>query len=80
MRFISLAEGLSEEEKASIRNELQAYFAAYPEAQWRGSGRLARWGLPKPIVTGVRKCRQTVRKVLRFWGIGLKNDIRGIQA
>jgi Glycosyl transferase family 2 len=80
IRFVGLAEGLSEEEKESIRNELQAYFAAYPETQWRESGRLARWGLPRPIVAGIRKGRQTVRKVLRFWGIGLKNDIRGIQA
>ena len=80
MRFVGLAESLSKEERDSIRKELQAYLAEYPKTQWRQSGRLARWGLPRPIVTGVRKCRQTVRKVLRFWGIGLKNDIRGIQA
>jgi len=80
MRFVGLAESLSKEERDSIRKELQAYLAEYPKTQWRQSGRLARWGLPRPIVTGVRRCRQTVRKVLRFWGIGLKNDIRGIQA
>jgi glycosyltransferase involved in cell wall biosynthesis len=68
MRLVSLAEFLSEEEKESIRNELQAYFDAYPETQWRQSGRLARWGLPRPIVAGIRKGRQTLGKTLGYWG------------
>jgi Glycosyl transferase family 2 len=65
MRFLGLADCLSKEKKDTIREELEAYFAAYPEMQWRESGRLARLGLPRPIVAGIRKGRRTLQKVLR---------------
>jgi hypothetical protein len=65
MRFLDLAAFLSQEEKDSIREELDAYFAAYPEMQWLESGRLARLGLPKPIVAGIRKGRRTLHKMLK---------------
>jgi GT2 family glycosyltransferase len=73
MNFVSLAKFLSTEKKESIRSQLQAYFAAYPETQWRGSGRLARWGLPRPIVIGIRKGRQTLEKTLGWRTRSLSN-------
>src|SRR5262245_43096478 len=65
MRFLGLADRLSKKEKDTIREELEAYFAAFPEMQWRQSGRLARLGLPRPIVAGIRKGRRTLQKLLR---------------
>jgi hypothetical protein len=65
MRFLGLADCLSKEKKDTIREELETYFAAFPEMQWRESGRLARLGLPRPIVAGIRKGRRTLQKVLR---------------
>src|SRR5262245_7962456 len=65
MRLLSLTESLSQKEKDTIREELEAYFAAFPEMQWRQSGRLARLGLPRPIVAGIRKGRRTLQKLLR---------------
>src|SRR5262249_38079307 len=68
MRFLGLADCLSKNEKDTIREELEAYFAAFPEMQWRQSGRLVRLGLPKPIVAGIRKGRQTLANALAYWG------------
>jgi glycosyltransferase involved in cell wall biosynthesis len=70
IRFVSLADGLSKETRDSIRQDLQAYFASCPESYWRSTGRLARWGLPRPLVTGIRKGKQKLEKTLSYWGIG----------
>lgn len=67
-RFLEQAECIQAEEKEEIRRELEAYFSAFPQLQWRESGRLARLGLPRPLVSGVRKGRQTLQKLL-----GLEN-------
>jgi glycosyltransferase involved in cell wall biosynthesis len=65
-RLLERANSLSKEEKDMIREELDAYFAAYPEIQWRESGRLARLGLPKRVVTGIRQGRRTLEKTLGY--------------
>jgi glycosyltransferase involved in cell wall biosynthesis len=72
MRLASLAEGLSKEARDSIQGALQEYLAGYPERHWRATGRLARWGLPRPIVAGIRSGRQRLGRTLRYWGLGAK--------
>lgn len=67
MRFASAADCLTDEEKQSVREELRAYLAGYPDYQWRQSGRLANWGLPRPVVAGLRKGRKTLQKALGCW-------------
>jgi hypothetical protein len=74
MRFTSLAKGISKEEKDSIREELQAYLGAYPEKHWRRSGRLARWGLPRSIIMGLRNGKRSLETIFRPWVTG-----RGIE-
>jgi len=65
LRFLDLADSLSDEEKDTIRHELEAYFAAYPEMHSRESGRLDRLGLPRPILNGIRTGRRTLHKILK---------------
>jgi hypothetical protein len=56
---------LSPEVKREILAELEAYRVWYPESQWKGSGRLARIGLPRTIVEPIRSVRQTVERTIR---------------
>jgi glycosyltransferase involved in cell wall biosynthesis len=70
MKFVSLADGLSKETKDSIQQGLQAYLGGYPESYWRSTGRLARLGLPRPIVTGIRKGKEKLEKALSYWAFG----------
>src|SRR5262249_27527205 len=68
-RLTRFAKGLPKKGKAPIREELHAYLAGYPDSQWRHTGRLARLGLPRPIVAGIRKGRETLGKALSYWDI-----------
>jgi glycosyltransferase involved in cell wall biosynthesis len=56
-KLVSRAEGLSENDKQTILTELVAFEAAYPGELWRSTGRLARIGLPRRIVTPLRNLR-----------------------
>jgi hypothetical protein len=58
LKLLSEAPGLSPERKHSIRESLVAYQTSYPERHWRASGRLARLGLPRSIVTVLRRVRK----------------------
>jgi glycosyltransferase involved in cell wall biosynthesis len=61
LKLLDLGNGLSKDTKAAISADLQAYFADYPERHWKRSGRLARLGLPKPIVIGIRRLARMLR-------------------
>jgi len=52
--------------KQEILTGLEAYGAAYPKEVWKGSGRLARLGLPPSIVLPLRSLMDRYRRV---WGI-----------
>lgn len=52
--LIELASCFSEEDKKVRLAELKRYKAAYHESYWKGTGRLARSGLPRGIVTYLR--------------------------
>jgi glycosyltransferase involved in cell wall biosynthesis len=54
LNLLERADALSKERKKSIEDELRAYLAGYPERHWKRTGRLARIGLPRPVVTGLR--------------------------
>jgi hypothetical protein len=61
LKLLDLPNSLSRETKAAISADLQVYFTDYPERHWKKSGRLARIGLPKPIVMGIRKIARIIR-------------------
>ena len=48
---------LSDDIKSQISEELESYWIEYQERSWKGSGRLARIGLPVPLVMQIRKIR-----------------------
>ncbi len=58
------ADCLSEESKSRILAELKAYHAAFRKAHWRGTGRLAKIGLPPRVVNPVRALRDRFQKNL----------------
>jgi glycosyltransferase involved in cell wall biosynthesis len=47
----------AERAKERIRAELEDYLDAYRAAHWNASGRLARLGLPRPLVARIRRLR-----------------------
>jgi hypothetical protein len=55
---------LSREVRQEILDELQAYRRAYAEILWKQSGRLARIGIPRPVVTSIRNLRDSLRKTI----------------
>jgi hypothetical protein len=55
---------LSTEVRQEMLDELQAYRAAYAEILWKQSGRLARIGIPRPVVTSIRNWRDSLRKTI----------------
>jgi glycosyltransferase involved in cell wall biosynthesis len=59
-KLVYQAEAFSENVKQTILAELDAFEAAYPGEHWRTTGRLARIGLPRPIVTALRNLRATL--------------------
>ncbi|HEU4770534.1 MAG TPA: hypothetical protein VFS68_00130, partial [Candidatus Udaeobacter sp.] len=67
LSLLDKAEAISKETSQSIRAELQAYLAEYPERHWKHTGRLARIGLPRSLVTGIRTGK---RKLLEVLGMG----------
>jgi hypothetical protein len=52
---------LSEDVKREILTDLYAYREEYPKRMWKGSGRLARIGLPPSIVEPVRTLRNAIK-------------------
>jgi glycosyltransferase involved in cell wall biosynthesis len=56
-KLVYQAETLSENFKQTVLAELDAFEAAYPGESWRTTGRLARIGLPRRVVTPLRNLR-----------------------
>ena len=55
------ADCLSEDKKKEIIAEINSYSTAYMNDYWRGSGRLAKIGLPPRIVTPIRRLRSRIQ-------------------
>lgn len=68
LKILDVAENLPASTKEALLRELIAYRNEYPESHWRNSGRLARIGLPRPLVMKIRNLRRILS--------ALKNDIR----
>jgi glycosyltransferase involved in cell wall biosynthesis len=64
--LLGIASGLELQTKQEIFTELRRYRDEYPEIFWRGTGRLARLGLPRPMVHGIRYLRRAVMSVSSF--------------
>lgn len=60
LRLLKRAEDIPLGTRSSIEADLRAYLAAYPDHHWRNTGRLARWGLPRPVVAGLRKISKSL--------------------
>ncbi len=63
-RLTSIAGCIPEKKKQEILEELDEYLKVYEENAWRGSGRLARIGLPKSVVIGIRKAKEAAQRHL----------------
>jgi glycosyltransferase involved in cell wall biosynthesis len=61
-QLIELATCFSEENKKHHLAELDEYKAAYDESSWKATGRLARSGLPRGIVTYLRSFRSILQR------------------
>ena len=64
--LLGMASGLDLQTKQDIFTELRRYRDEYPEIFWRGTGRLARLGLPRSMVNGLRHMRRAVTSVSGF--------------
>jgi hypothetical protein len=60
--LIERSHGLSSEEKEELLADLRKYRGAYSEMLWRGSGRLARLGLPRALVKAIRQLSHPILK------------------
>jgi glycosyltransferase involved in cell wall biosynthesis len=60
-RITKRADTLSEREKTEILADLDAYLLEYKKSHWRGTGRLAKLGLPPWIVNPVRRLRERIQ-------------------
>ena len=60
--LIRLADCFSEESKRDLLADLDAYRVKYQRDYWRGTGRLARIGLPREIVIQLRSLKTILKK------------------
>jgi glycosyltransferase involved in cell wall biosynthesis len=56
-KLIRLADCFSEQTKRDLLADLDAYWVKYQRDYWRGTGRLARIGLPRSLVTWLRSLK-----------------------
>jgi hypothetical protein len=61
IKLVNFARCFSEETKHAMLADLEAYRVMYQKNHWRNTGRLARCGLPRKIVTQIRRLRTNVR-------------------
>ena len=64
-KLVHQASFLSHEVKNEILAELQDYAKAYEAQYWKGTGRLARIGLPRELVTSLRSLKTVLQKALK---------------
>jgi Glycosyl transferase family 2 len=63
-RLTPQAPSLSETRKSELLTSLRDYAEMYEQWYWKGSGRLARLGLPRPLVLALRRLRALLRKAV----------------
>ena len=63
-KLIALADCFSEKTKGELIADLYTYRVKYQSDYWRGSGRLARIGLPSEVVTQLRNLKTTLLKMI----------------
>ena len=61
-KLVRLADCFSEETKRELLADLDAYKVNYQKDYWRGTGRLARIGLPREIVIQLRSLKTILQK------------------
>ena len=61
-RLTLQAPSLSETRKSELLASLRDFAEMYEQWYWKGSGRLARLGLPRPLVLALRRLRALLRK------------------
>jgi hypothetical protein len=64
-RLVEKASHLTAATKNEILRDLTTYWDSYKTSYWRGSGRLAQWGLPPVVVKPLRSLRAQWQKLLR---------------
>jgi glycosyltransferase involved in cell wall biosynthesis len=62
-KLVRLADCFSAETKRAILAELDEYFDEYKKNYWRGTGRLAKIGLPRRIVNPIRNLKTRLREL-----------------
>jgi hypothetical protein len=64
LKLLSQAHDISPEVGQDLRASLLAYRAEYPELAWRNSGRLARMGMPRSMVSRIRSLKQRLKAMI----------------
>jgi len=64
-KLIALADCFSENTKGELIADLYTYRVKYQRDYWRGSGRLARIGLPRQLVTSLRRLKTVAQKSVK---------------
>jgi hypothetical protein len=64
-RLVEQASNLSANTKNDILTDLTTYWDSYEASYWRGTGRLAQWGLPSLVVKQLRSLRVHWQKLVR---------------
>jgi glycosyltransferase involved in cell wall biosynthesis len=63
--LIKRADCFSNDKKPELLADLDTYNADYQEAYWKGTGRLARIGLPRGVVTYLRSLKTVLQKSVK---------------
>jgi hypothetical protein len=62
LMLVEAADSLPLKVREELAADLEAYRTDYPRKEWQHSGRLARLGLPVPVVTAIRNLKSTITK------------------
>jgi glycosyltransferase involved in cell wall biosynthesis len=62
--LIKIADSFSNEKKTELLTDLDSYNTEYRKAYWKGTGRLARIGLPRGLVMSLRSLKTALQKKL----------------
>jgi glycosyltransferase involved in cell wall biosynthesis len=63
-KLVQQGEAFSEETKKEILEDLRVYLKEYETDYWKGSGRLAKLGLPRALVLQLRRLRALVQNTI----------------
>jgi len=65
-KLVLQADLFPDQTKDEILQDLRVYGEAYADNYWKGTGRLARLGLPRAMVTGLRRLKAFLLKAVPF--------------